>query len=176
MSTTIRIDPYSFIHAALRRALFEATLLVARVDFGGEAWRDAEAALARCFGFYREHGDIEDRFVQPVLARLDGDVAARLDAEHAALERSLIAVESLWPRIGAAAAGDERRVLGAELRRRLHTLVAEQLLHMDREERDGNRVLWAELTDAELTAIRDAAGRSLPPARQAAWAQLLGAA
>jgi hypothetical protein len=37
-------------------------------------------------------------------------------------------------------------------------------------------VLWAGLSDAELEAIRAAAGRSLPPARQAAWAELLAAA
>lgn len=170
--TTTRTDPYLVIHKGLRRSLFETTLLVARCDFGGDDWRQAEAAVARMFAFLREHGELEDRFVQPLLARLDADVAARLDADHAALERAAIAVESLWPRVAAADA-EARRVLGAELLRRLHALVAEQLTHMDREERDGNRVLWAHLADAEIDAIRVEAGKSIPAARQPEWAALV---
>ena len=56
-------------------------------------------------------------------------------------------------RLAAAPAG-ERPAMGREMFRRMTLLVADQLRHLEREEREGNATLWAYLPDAEIVALR----------------------
>lgn len=55
-------------------------------------------------------------------------------------------------------------------------LIALQLLHMNREETEGHRVLWSGLDDAAVLAISRQAAARLSPPRAAAWQQLVTAA
>ena len=58
-------------------------------------------------------------------------------------------------------------LLGRELVRRFQTFVAQQLQHMDREEREVMAVLWAGLTDAEIGAISGRIVADIPQPRLA---------
>jgi hemerythrin-like domain-containing protein len=173
MSPSARVDLFSLIHKGVRRLLFETAMEASRADFAeAEEVASVEAAVRRCFDLLREHADHEDRVIQPWVARSSGELAADLAAEHVALEKATIAVESLLPRL-AGAAPDERRKMGVELQRRLHLLVADQLRHLDREEREANAVLWAHLPDETLTQLRSEILAQIPPPRLAEWHEIL---
>jgi hypothetical protein len=170
---TARADILTPIHKAIRRSLFETAMTLGRTDFSVPAEIDAaERAVAVCFDILRDHAEHEDRHVIPELARIATDLAQTLSEEHPELERASIAVESLWPRI-AAQTGVERVLLGGELARRFHALVAAQLRHMDREEREVLRALWDRFDDAELGQLSARISADIEPARLAAFGQLM---
>jgi hemerythrin-like domain-containing protein len=170
---TPRLDSFTPIHKGLRRLMFEAGVELARTDFADAAATSAaERAVATCLRLLREHADVEDRHVLPLVERADPDLAQAIALEHPSLERAAIAVDTLWPRL-AALEGTARIELGDELVRRFNALVAEQLRHLDREERQVNAALWAALTDAEIGASSVAIVRELGPERMAEWGQVL---
>jgi hypothetical protein len=173
MVASARVDLFTLIHKGVRRLLFETAMEVSRTDFAAaDETERAERAVRRCFDFLREHADHEDRVIQPWIARSSPALAATLGAEHVALEKAAIAVESLLPRLAGVAAG-ERRAMGAELQRRLNLLVADQLRHLDREEREANAVLWAHLPDELLTQVRGQITAQVGQPRLAEWYELL---
>ena len=61
--------------------------------------------------------------------------------------------------------------MGGELQRRFQALVAMQLRHMDREEREVNAVFWAHLEDRDIGALGRRIVVSIPPARLLHWQQ-----
>ena len=169
-----RVDLFSLIHKGVRRVLFDTAMELSRADFAAaDETERAGAAIRRCFGLLREHADHEDREIQPWITRFSPAVASVLAAEHVALEKAAIAVESLLPRL-AAAAPEERLAMGAEMQRRFHLLVSDQLRHLDREEREANAVMWANMPDPELLQIRGRITAQTSPARLAEWHQLVG--
>jgi hypothetical protein len=169
-----RVDLFSLIHKGVRGVLFETAMELSRTDFAAPDEREhAEAAIRRCFGYLREHADHEDREIQPWITRFSPAVAAVLAAEHVTLEKASIAVESLLPRL-AAAAPDERLAMGAELQRRFYLLVSDQLRHLNREEREANAVMWSNLLDPALLEIGGRITTQIAPARLAEWCQLVG--
>jgi hypothetical protein len=166
MFTTPRFDMYTPIHKTLRRVMFETAISLARADFNAtDEVASAMQSVSACVAFLREHAEHEDREVVPVLARLDPALAEVLDREHPELERMAIDVESLWPRLAPLDVPAARAQLGGELLRRFQALVAAQLLHMDREERQVNAVLWAHLRDDELRQINGRIIAAIPVAR-----------
>lgn len=68
---------------------------------------------------------------------------------------------------------DGRREMGAELTRRFHAFVADELTHMDREERELNRLFWARLSDADLIAVSGRIVASIAPERMKTWGELM---
>ena len=61
--------------------------------------------------------------------------------------------------------------MGAELQRRFQAMVAAQLRHMDREEREVNAVFWAKLPDRDIGAMSRRIVVDIPPARLLTWQQ-----
>ena len=168
-----RVDLFTLVHKGIRRSLFDTLLAVGRADPArNEDLAAAQAAVARCFDFLREHAEHEDRHIVPVLVRLAPRFAAALEAEHVELEKAAIAIETLFPRLAAAPAG-ERPAMGREMFRRLTLLVADQLRHLEREEREGNATLWAYLPDPEIAALSARIQSDIPPARLAEWIELV---
>jgi len=166
MFTTPRFDMYTPIHKTLRRVMFETAISLARADFNDtDEVAVAMQSVSVCVAFLREHAEHEDREVVPVIARLDPELAAVLDREHPELERLAIDVESLWPRLQPLDVPAARAQLGAELLRRFQAMVAAQLVHMDREERQVNALLWAHLRDDELLQINRRIIAAIPLAR-----------
>jgi hypothetical protein len=172
----MRFDLFTPIHKALRRSLFETSLVLGRTSFASpDETAAAQRAVADCLEFMREHAAHEDRHALPEIARLAPELAAILSDGHPQLERAAIAVDSLWPRLAALAttAADERQALGGEIMRRFHGFVADEIQHMDREERELNALLWARLTDAEIMAIGARITSSISPQRMRTWGELM---
>ena len=171
-----RVDLFTLVHKGIRRTLFDTLLALGRADLArDEDVAAARAAVARCFDFLREHAEHEDRHILPVLVRLAPGFAAALEAEHVALEKAAIDIESLFPRLAAAPAA-QRPAMGRESFRRMTLLVADQLRHLEREEREGNATLWAYLPDAELAALRARIQSDIPAPRMAEWVELIAPA
>jgi hypothetical protein len=167
----MRIDLFTPIHKGLRRNLFETAIALGRTDFTSPLeTAAAEKLVGECLGFLREHAEHEDRHVLPEIARLAPVLAAAMAEEHPELERAAIAIDSLWPRF-APLGPEERLAMGGELARRFQALVALQLRHMDREEREVNAVFWANLQDRDLGALSRRIVVSIPPARLLTWQQ-----
>ena len=167
----MRLDVFTPIHKGLRRNLFETAIALGRTDFTSVVETEAaEKLVTECLTYLREHAEHEDRHVVPEIARLAPELAATLAEEHPELERAAIAIDSLWSRF-APLGPEERMAMGAELARRFQALVATQLRHMDREEREVNAVFWAHLDDRDLGALTRRIVVSIPPARVLRWRQ-----
>lgn len=166
-ASTPRLDSFAAIHKALRRQLFETAVALARADFGSEEETAAAArAVETCFTYLREHAEHEDRRVMPIVIDLAPALAGELAAEHVALERAMLDIGYLLPKLVTLAPA-QRFALGAELGRQFHAFVAEQLRHMGREEREVNAVLWAHLDDAAIGGITARIIADIGPARMA---------
>ncbi|HVX93907.1 MAG TPA: hemerythrin domain-containing protein [Polyangia bacterium] len=162
-----RLDSFAPIHKAFRRQLFETAVALARADFTSPA-ETAEAARVTetCFTYLREHAEHEDRRVMPIVTELAPALADDLAGEHVALERAMLDIGCLFPKLDTLEPG-ARFGLGAELVRRFNAFVADQLRHMGREEREVNAVLWAHLDDAAIAAITARIIADIGPTRMA---------
>ena len=174
--TQNRVDLLTPIHKALRRSLFETAMTLARTDFAvPEETAAAGGQVAICFAFLREHAEHEDRHTVPEVLARNRALGEALELAHPRLERMAIEIDSLWPRFAPLADG-ARRALGSELIRRFQMFVAEQLLHMDQEERQVVPLLQAAFSDEQLGALGARIGASIPPARMQEWRVLFAAA
>lgn len=168
-----RIDLFTTIHKGLRAALFATAEAAARADFEQRAAADAVAAEVRhLLELLAEHAALEDAQIVSAVAQSCPQLAAELHGEHVRLagrERELSRrVERLI-----ASAPAARVAHGRKLVEELHRLVAEQLLHMEREELAANRQLWAHASDAELAQLHERIVAALPIERQLEWLALL---
>ena len=173
MTSANRFQLFTFVHKGLRAALFECAGLRARTDF--EAPEESGAAarsVARLAGLLDEHAEHEDAVILPVVEALSPECFIALRAEHArtdGLQRDLVALAGRLVEAGAA----ERPAIGRRLHDRTTVLVAEHLLHMQREEQEVQRLLWAHRTDDELRALEGQVLARMTPARRAEWLGLI---
>lgn len=164
-----RIDLFTSIHKGIRRSLFETARMVAAADFGDplECERTG-AAVARLYGFLDEHAACEDAVVLPEIAALAPELFIDLRAEHARVDGLQREIEGMLARLDGATEC-ERVSLGRRIEDRFGKLVAAHLLHLAREEKDANRVLWAHRDDAQLADLRRRMVARVTPERLAEW-------
>ena len=168
-----RFDLFTTVHKGLRAALFGAVQQAGRADFTQTGEADAVAAsVRRALSYLAEHAEHEAREIVPEIGRHSAELAADLGADHArtgGLEQQVL---DLADRL-AGAMSAERLSIGRRLSHRLAQLTAEHLRHMEREEVQANRVLWAHRTDEELAAIHGRIVAAIAPSRIAEWMELL---
>jgi hypothetical protein len=173
MTTTTRLDLFSSVHKGLRAALFETATLVARTDFA-----DADAAgsvASRCvmtLRFLEEHAEHEDAVVMPELAALAPELHVALQSDHARTDGLQREIAQLLERLARANAA-ERVSLGRRVHDRIWALAAEHVRHMQREEQEAMRMLWAHRSDAELQALHGRVLARIAPPRTAEWLALM---
>ena len=158
-----RFDMYAFIHKALRAMMSESLVAIGRLDV-----HDAEESvqrlaqlrslLAACASHLRH----EEEFIHPALeARAPG--ASRATAnDHVHHVEQIAALETAVAALEQAAPAERQRNAHA-LYLQLAAFVADNLQHMQVEERDNNAALQAAYTDAEMLAIHDRLVASIPP-------------
>jgi hypothetical protein len=168
-----RHDLYGTIHKAIRAALFEGAARVARTDFARrEEALAAAAGTRRMLRFLHGHAAHEEEEILPALERHAPELSSALHDQHSRIEGLEREIEGLLARLGEAFEA-ERASLGLRLHQRLGRLVAEHLLHMEVEEQQASRILWAHLTDEELVAIEGRIVGAIPPAELAEWLALM---
>jgi len=168
-----RPNRYQPIHKALRAALFDATVLVARTEFtdAGEA-TVAARTVATLLDVLDSHAEHEEEFVMPEVARRAPALIATLQSDHGRLEGLQAELRALLPRTCSDVAA-EREAAGQLLGRALPLLVADHLRHMDREETEAMPVLWAHLTEDELDAMDGRIRAAVPPAQMPVMMRLM---
>jgi hypothetical protein len=167
MSPT-RFDMYAFIHKALRAMMTDAVVALGRLDVNeAEDMAQTLARLRALLSACASHLQHEEDFIHPVIeARLPG--AARLTTDdHRHHRVQIAALESAVGALEQASLG-QRAMLAHALYLALAAFVADNLQHMQIEERDNNAALQAAYTDEELLAIHDRLVASIPPQEMAA--------
>lgn len=168
-----RVDLYGSVHKGLRALLYRTGMLVARTDFGrADECAATAAALGELLGFLDEHAEHEDDAILPELARLAPGLHAELAAEHVRVHGMQADLAGLVARLEGASSA-ERAALGRRLHERMAHLTAAHLVHMDREEVQANRVLWAHLDDDALRALEGRIVGSIPGPRMQQWMELM---
>lgn len=168
-----RVDLFSVIHKGIRGALFELAAEVARVEVSStEAVDRICCHVARVLGYLDEHAAHEDAHAFVALREVDAKLADELEAEHRGLEVAQADVERAAEALAmldlaGRAAGAARLVCA------LNHLIALQLLHMNREEIEVNRALWAGFDDEALAAVRARVVSGIPAPRYAEWMELV---
>lgn len=167
MSPT-RFDMYAFIHKALRAQMADALVAMGRLDVNDSA--EFEPTLARVRALLAacaSHLQHENEFIHPALeAQAPGAAHATAD-DHVHHVAQLEALESALAALEAAPLA-ERSARAHALYLKLAAFVADNLQHMQLEERDNNAALQAAYTDEELLALHDRLVASIPPQEMAA--------
>lgn len=168
-----RIELYAPVHKGLRAEAFELARELARTDWSDDAQAAAVAGrVTRLVEFLDEHAQHEDAHVMPLVARAAPALARELESEHTRLDAALRGLASLASRIGAARNGG-RTALGRELERCFQLALAEQLVHLQREEHEAEPALHAQLEPAELLLAHERILAAIPPPRLAQWFELI---
>jgi hypothetical protein len=173
MTSTDRFDLFTGVHKGLRAALFETGALLARTDFAAaDAAALAGRAVERVLGFLDEHAAHEDAVVLPAVEALCPEMFVALRDEHARVDGLQRDLAALTARLGGAEAA-ERVAIGRRVHDRFALVVAEHLRHMQREEHDVQRILWAHHTDDVLRALHGRILGRIPQPRSAEWLGLI---
>jgi hypothetical protein len=140
------IDLYGSVHKAQRARLFALVVAAGRTDPHDDAAAAQVAAVAAALAAeLHEHGEHEDQFIHPLLARYAPELAASLAAEHRDLDGALAALTR---------AAARREPAGAEsLHRVACRFTATYLAHLEREEGESMPALWAHATQDELAGV-----------------------
>lgn len=163
-----RFDMYAFIHKALRAQMADALVAMGRLDVSDSS--EFEPTLARVRALLdacASHLQHENEFIHPAIEeRMPGAAIAAADdhVDHVAQ------LESLASALAALEAAPlaERHARAHALYLKLAAFVADNLQHMQLEERDNNAALQAAYTDEELLALHDRLVASIPPQEMAA--------
>jgi iron-sulfur cluster repair protein YtfE (RIC family) len=168
-----RPNRYQPIHKALRAALFDATVLVARTEFADpDEATVAARTVATVLDVLDSHARHEEELVMPVAARHAPALVAALERDHGRLEGLQAELRALLPRTCSEVTA-EREAAGQLLGRALTLLVADHLRHMDREETEAMPVLWAHLTEEELDAMDGRIRAAVPPQQMPVMMRLM---
>ena len=159
-----RFELYRPIHKALRAFMSDTLVAVGRMDTQDDGDVAVTLEQARSLlAVLTIHLDDENRFVHAAMEARRPGSAAHTAHDHVEHECALAELTNMIDGV-ARTAGTERATLVLSLYRRLALFVAENLEHMEVEERDNMAVLWAEYTDEELARIEAAIVASVPPA------------
>jgi hemerythrin-like domain-containing protein len=163
-SSARRFNMYVPIHKALRVFMADTLAAVGRLDATDDG--DVAVTLDHVRGLLAAltlHLESENRFVHPAMeARRPGSTAATTH-DHVEHQCALAELGALIEAV-ARQTPSERQTTVATLYARLALFVAENLEHMNVEERDNMPVLWAEYSDEELVAIDTQIVGHVPPA------------
>jgi hypothetical protein len=163
MENIARFDIYRVVHKALRALMAEALSAIGRVDaLDDEATAQVLARVRTLLGLLRGHVEHENDFIHMALETRRPGSSARTADDHAHHLGSIATLEALLAQTESAP-GAARVEAAHRLYQQLALFVAENFVHMQAEETDNNRALWAAYTDAELIDIQNALVASISP-------------
>lgn len=163
MSST-RFNIFNQIHKGLRAMLYELALEIQQTDFSEvEAAEAIVKEVEQVVSFFTAHAEHEDQFILPAVAKHNARIIEAFAHDH--LEDGWLA-DLLLKSVEAwrAAAGAPARVqAGTELFYHFTEFTAFNLVHMNKEERFLNEVLWQYYTDSEILDLERQILASIPP-------------
>lgn len=159
---TARIQPYRFVHKALRREMFNMLHAAGSLDAANTVERETLVAeVERLLALCADHLAHENQFLHAPLREHLPRTVVPFDDDHAEHLASIDALRLLLQQVRDAS--DEAGALAYELYLRLTQFVGENLAHMAEEECTMTRALWAHFTDAEIAGFIEAIHATLSP-------------
>lgn len=158
-----RVDLYRLPHRGLRAAMAHAlvntgTAATDQQSLGLVA-DEVEALALLC----KKHLEHENAFVHPAMEQRAPGSSRNTADDHIGHERSIERLNGLVRQLRAQPLASIARELLDQLYRTLALFVADNLEHMDLEERHNMRVLQAVYTDAELSSLEHELVASIAP-------------
>lgn len=162
-----RFDMYRDIHKGIRLAVFSYVNELGSSDLSSkETLARLRVGLDELVELLESHAKHEDAHVTPVLARIAPELTESLVNDHHAYDAML--TKARYGFLACAlATGAERSERAHALYMELSSFTAAYLNHMQREEEEANRALWAAFDDAQLIELHDQLIASIPPAEMA---------
>lgn len=175
-----RYNIFNSIHKALRAMLYETAIRVQQTAFNNHEEAGITInGLEKLLRYFDEHAAHEDRFILPAIAEFEPKLVADFEAEHVtdiALAASLNAYILKWREVAREATGnatDDARhdarhdaillQTGRDILVDFSEFIAFNLVHMNKEEKVLNEVLWKHYSDPEIHGIEHALVSSIPP-------------
>lgn len=158
-----RYDIYLGIHKALRLLMSETLLALGRCDPRSDT--EVNTAVGQLEGLLdicTVHLADENAFIHPALERVRPGFSERIAHEHVEHQEAIADLRDLAGFVRV----QQGPVRGSALNRLYRAcvlFVAENFEHMDYEETEHNRVLWAGYTDAQLLALEAELIAEVPP-------------
>lgn len=155
---------YSPVHKGLRLALGNLSNHISKMNVENQAKIDAFVKEFECVaGILHSHANNEDSEIEPVLKKLNPELANRIANEHHETEKLLKDVEELVRKLSSVEP-EERKEVSFRLYQTFNDFHAAYLNHLQSEEIDIQKLLWANFSERELHAITEAIiSRVSPP-------------
>lgn len=158
-----RVDLYRQVHRGLRAAMAQALVNAGTAATDQQSLEvvanEVEALAFLC----KKHLDHENAFVHPALELRTPGSSRNTADDHIGHERAIERLNGLVGQLRARPGATQARELLDQLYRTLALFVADNLEHMDLEERHNMRVLQAAYTDAELMSLEHELIASIAP-------------
>jgi hypothetical protein len=162
-----RVDPYRFVHKAIRAMLVRLVEAAAKTDFDDDsAFTRLQRDTVDAVHLLRTHADIEVRFLDSLLGP-HAHATNGVQREHAGLDAELFGVLEQLDLAVAEYDPKEMRARGHAFYLRLTKFVAHYFLHMVEEEVTVLPLLHAHVDEIVLRRALLAAQASLPYAERA---------
>ena len=158
-----RVDLYRLPHRGLRAAMAHALVNAGTAATDRQSLdvvaNEVEALALMC----KKHLEHENAFVHPAMEQRTPGSSRNTADDHIGHERAIDRLNGLVGQLRAHPAQKPARELLDQLYRTLALFVADNLEHMDLEERHNMRVLQAVYTDAELSSLERELVASIAP-------------
>lgn len=158
-----RVDLYRLPHRGLRAAMAQALVNVGTAATDQQSLAvvadEVEALALLC----KKHLEHENAFVHPAMEQRTPGSSRNTADDHIGHERAIERLNGLVGQLRTRPLAARARDLLDQLYRTLALFVADNLEHMDLEERHNMRVLQAVYSDAELLALEHALVASIAP-------------
>jgi hypothetical protein len=159
-----RYNIFNHIHKALRGMLYDAALGLQLADFTLE--EDASTAIEKIqlvLSIMYNHARDEQQFILPIIKRYDAQVAAAFETEQVKHEILCQGLRAMIQAYKTAHTKANKEEAGDYIFKTFNEFVAINLLNMNREEADLNKILWKYLTDEQLLALSKEILAAIPP-------------
>lgn len=165
----VPLDLYRDIHKGIRAELFAVTGTAGNLDPQDAVGRAALADHVRStLDVLVSHADHEDHVIQPALEAELPEMAARVEADHGALEARMLELRALSATLVSTEADGELRTNAHRLYLDLASFTSDYLAHQDDEERVIMPALFAAVGFEPVLAMHEAIVSSIPPEEMAA--------
>jgi hypothetical protein len=159
-----RYNIFNQIHKALRGMLYDAALNLQLTDFTIE--EEAEGAIEKIelvLSIIYNHARDEKIFILPIIRKFDAQLSATFETEQVKNEILSQGLRAVINAYNVALNKANKEEAGDIIFKTFNEFLALNLLHMNREEAELNKVLWKHLSDEELLKISKDILAAVPP-------------
>lgn len=168
----LRYNIFNMIHKALRAKLYDTALNLQQTYFADT--EDATKVLEKVnevINAFEQHGHHEDSILMPVIEKFQSATIASFEKDHIDDRHMGEDLKHLQNIYHAAQSKQERIIAGSAITKAFIDYMVFNLLHMQREEIELNKLLWEYYSDDEIQKINDQIIATIPPEEMATSAQ-----